>query len=119
MCSKPASGAAGVAISLWLVLGGVTRPEIRLCGALVRPIEGGCQVGVCYGGPTKYKASQKKGDLTMPEATDIDTIMKAACIQAAATLVALSARHDALETVTTAKQLLEQMAEQGYYSLGE
>ncbi len=86
---------------------------------MVRPIEGGCQVGVCYGGPTKYKASQKNGDPTMAESTDNETIMKAACIQAAATLTALSIRHDALVTVTTAKQLLEQMAEQGYYSLGE
>ncbi len=55
----------------------------------------------------------------MAEATDNDTIMKAACIQAAATLMTLSTRHDALETVITAKRLLEQMAEQGYYSLGE
>ncbi len=55
----------------------------------------------------------------MAESTDNETIMKAACIQAAATLTALSIRHDALVTVTTAKQLLEQMAEQGYYSLGE
>ena len=55
----------------------------------------------------------------MAEATDNDTIMKAACIQAAATLTALSTRHDALETVITAKRLLEQMAEQGYYSIGE
>ena len=55
----------------------------------------------------------------MAETTDNDIIMKAACIQAAAILVAQTARHDELATVTTAKQLLEKMEEAGYYSLGE
>ncbi len=55
----------------------------------------------------------------MAEATDNDTIMKAACIQAAATLVAQSARRDPQEAVTTAKQILDKMEELGYYSLGE
>ena len=55
----------------------------------------------------------------MAETTDNDIIMKAACIQAAAILVAQTARHGELATVTTAKQLLEKMEEVGYYSLGE
>ncbi len=55
----------------------------------------------------------------MAEATDNDTIMKAACIQAAATVMAQESRHDPLAVVTTAEQILKKMEELGYYSLEE
>ena len=51
----------------------------------------------------------------MAEALDNDTIMKAACIQAAATVVVDSARKDQVAIVETAKKILEEMEKQGYF----
>ncbi len=51
----------------------------------------------------------------MAEALDKDTIMKAACIQAAATVVVDSARKDQVAIVETAKKILEEMEKQGYF----
>ncbi len=40
---------------------GVTRLEIALCGALVRPIEGGCQQGLKYRGAAKILVAEALG----------------------------------------------------------
>ena len=45
----------------------------------------------------------------MAEALDNDTIMKAACIQAAAVVLAGSARHDQVVIVEKAKKIFEEM----------
>ncbi len=51
----------------------------------------------------------------MAEALDNDTIMKAACIQAAAAVLVDSARKDQVAIVETAKKILEEMEERGYF----
>ena len=51
----------------------------------------------------------------MAEALDNDTIMKAACIQSAATVLVQPGRCDRVAIVETAKRILEQMEKQGYF----
>ncbi len=51
----------------------------------------------------------------MAEALDKDTIMKAACIQAAAIVVVRVGRYDELAVVESAKKIWEQMEKQGYF----
>ena len=51
----------------------------------------------------------------MAEALDNDTIMKAACIQAAAAVLVDSPRKDHVAIMATAKKILEEMEEQGYF----
>ncbi len=51
----------------------------------------------------------------MAEALDNDTIMKAACIQAAAVVLAGTGRYDQWAIVDTAKKIFEEMEKQGYF----
>ena len=51
----------------------------------------------------------------MAEALDNDTIMKAACIQAAAAVLAGSSRFDQVAIVGVAEKILEEMEKRGYF----
>ena len=57
----------------------------------------------------------KRGGLIVAEALDNDTIMKAACIQAAATALMHANRNDQVAIVDGAKKILEEMEKQGYF----
>ena len=51
----------------------------------------------------------------MAEALENDTIMKAACIQAAATALLHATRNDQVAIVDRAKEIWEEMEKQGYF----
>ena len=51
----------------------------------------------------------------MADGIDNETIMKAACIQAAAAVVAGTMRSDDLTIVERAKGIFDQMEKQGYF----
>ena len=51
----------------------------------------------------------------MPDGIDIETIMKAACIQAAAAVVAGTIRTDGLTIVERAKGIFDQMEKQKFF----